>query len=175
MDTYLTIADRQTGATLAREMEAGGSFTVAVAPSVSSTLPARSPAAKPVPPKPAKSVAVAATPVQPLAPQMPSAPPPPKIAQVAPKPAPTPLPAPKTPPSAAVWKIQLGAYGSEAGAQKAWNDISRNAAVRGKAVDYIPVGALTRLRAGPFPGKAEASQACQALVKTGFNCFPVAP
>jgi len=184
MDSYLSIADRQTGATLAREMETGGTFTVAMAPSVSSTLPAKSPAAKPGTPKP-KSTAVAAAPSQ--AASAPVAPQPAKVAQAAPKPAPVPAstpPAPKpapvetaapTPSSGSAWKVQLGAYGSEAGAQKAWGDISKNSVVRGKSPDYIPVGALTRLRAGPFPGKAEANSACQALVKAGFNCFPVAP
>jgi cell division septation protein DedD len=73
------------------------------------------------------------------------------------------------------WKVQLGAYGSQAAAQKAWGDIAKNGVVHDKAPDYIPVGALTRLRAGPFAGKAEANQACQALQKAGVNCFPVAP
>lgn len=185
MDTYISMADRQAGAALAREMEKGGSFTVAMAPSVSSTLPAKSPAAKPATPKappPAPKLAaarpapVAATPVPPSVSAAPSAPP--KVAPAAPKPvapAPKPAAAPPVPSLGGGWKVQIGAYGSQAAAQKVWEDVSKNGAVQGKSPDYIPVGALTRLRIGPFGGKSEANAACQALQTAKFNCFPVAP
>ncbi len=187
MDKYLSIADRQQGAAMAQEMEKGGSFNVAMNGSMTAGLP-KSPQAKPAPPKPlTKPVTVPTSP--PAAPS----PPPVRVAQAAPKPAPAPVskpaPAPKPAPLPAAptpaakptstgsggWKVQLGAYGSQAGAQKAWSDASRNGALSGKSPDYIPVGALTRLRAGPFGGKTEANQACQALQKAGLNCFPVAP
>jgi uncharacterized protein len=191
MDKYLSIADRQQGAIMAQEMEKGGTFNVAMnGTMVASGLPPKSPQAKPVPPKPAaKPAPVAAQPPTPA----PAAPSPVKVAQATPKPAPAPKPVPTpvapkpapAPPPAHVakpapsssggWKVQLGAYGSQAGAQKAWGDASKNGALSGKSPDYIPVGALTRLRVGPFGGKTEANQACQALQKAGFNCFPVAP
>lgn len=185
MDGYLSMADRQTGAALASEMEKGGSFNVAMAPSVSSTLPAKSPASrsaaiKATAPKiaAAKSASVMAAPPQPSA-SVASPPPPPKVTQPTPKPQaapPPPSPAPRpAAPSGGSWQVQIGAYGSQAAAQKAWGDASKNGVIHGKSPDYIPVGALTRLRIGPFPGKAEANQACQALLKAKFNCFPVAP
>lgn len=188
MDKYLSIADRQQGAAMAQEMEKGGSFNVAMNGSMTAGLPPKSAQAKPLPPKPITKPVTAPT----TTPAPPS-PAPARVAQAAPKPVPAPVskpaPAPKpaqlpaTPPPAARpvstatggWKVQLGAYGSQAGAQKAWGDASRNGALSGKSPDYIPVGALTRLRAGPFSGKAEANQACQALQKAGLNCFPVAP
>jgi cell division septation protein DedD len=189
MDSYLSIADRQNGAAMASEMEKGGNFAVALAPSMSSTLPAKSPAAKPAAAKvPTPKIAatkpapIAPAPLQPSTPATPPASPPIKVAQAAPKPvAPATAPTAPKPPSpqpalsSGVWKIQLGAYGSQAAAKKAWGDISKTDAVHGRAPDYIPVGALTRLRAGPFTGKVEANQTCQTLQKAGFNCFPVAP
>lgn len=179
MDGYISIADRQAGAALAREMEKGGSFTVAMAPSMTSTLPAKSPAAKPAAPKTPPAPKIAAAKPAPIAsaPTMPASSPS-KPAQATPKPpapAPTPAASTATPSSSDGWKVQVGAYGSQAAAQKAWEDASKGDAVRGKTPDYIPVGALTRLRIGPFAGKAEANSACQALQKAKFNCFPVAP
>jgi len=190
MDKYLSIADRQQGAAMAQEMEKGGTFNVAMNGTMVAGLPPKSPAAKPVPPKPAAKPAPTGTPTP-----APAVSPSVKMAQATPKPAPAPAPKPTPVPPAAKptaapppppvakpassgsggWKVQLGAYGSQAGAQKAWDSASKNGALGGKSPDYIPVGALTRLRAGPFSGKAEANQACQALQKAGLNCFPVAP
>jgi cell division protein FtsN len=182
MDRYLSVADRQAGAAMAQQMETGGTFNVAMSPSMTSASPPKSPAVKPAAPKPAAKTAPA-----------PSAPAPVKLAQAAPKPAPAVAPPPRPAPVPAVsqpappppprptpaatggWKVQIGAYGSQAAAQKVWGDVSKNAAARGKSPDYIPVGALTRLRVGPFSGKADASQTCQSLQKAGFGCFPVAP
>lgn len=174
MDKYLSAADRQAGAAMAQKMEQGGTFEVAMSPSMTSTLP-KSPATKTATAKPAPSATSAA-------------PAPAKIAQAAPKPAPPPAAAPKpTPapvsstvarPAAATpggWNVQIGAYGSQQAAQKVWLDAAKNAAIRGKSPVYIPVGALTRLRIGPFTGKTDANQACDSLQKAGFNCFPVAP
>jgi cell division protein FtsN len=182
MDGYLSIADRQTGAAFAREMEKGGTFNVALAPSVTSTLPKTAAVKSAAPKTPAPKAAPMATTA--VAPSTPAPPPPPKIVQAAPSPV-VPKPAPPAPvvhsapqpvaSSGSGWKVQLGAYGSQAAAQKAWGDIAKKGVVHDKAPDYIPVGALTRLRAGPFAGKAEANQACQALQKAGVNCFPVAP
>lgn len=169
MDKYLTVADRQAGAALAQQMESGGGFAPtppAPTPPAAVAKAAKPPVAKPKPPKPATAVA----PIQSAA-VAPAA-----TAPAPSKPAAVPNPAPSVASSSGrSWQIQLGAYGSIAGAQKVWGDIARNAAVNGKEPAYIPVGALTRLRTGPFTGKAEANAACQALQKAGFNCFPVAP
>lgn len=171
MDKYLTVADRQAGAALAQQMESGGGFAPTPPPSTPPTTVAKvakPPVAKPKPPKSGTTPAPAQTAA---------------LASAAPAPAPAaakltaaPAPAPSMASSSGrSWQIQLGAYGSVAGAQKVWGNIARNAAVNGKEPAYIPVGALTRLRTGPFPGKTEANAACQALQKAGFNCFPVAP
>ena len=184
MDKYLSVADRQAGAAMAQQMETGGTFNVAMSPSMTSTLPIKSPTAKPAAPKPV---------VKPAPSTPPPAPAPAKVAQATPKPAPIaapaskPVPAPVASPvvpppppkpmpaSNGGWKVQIGAYGSQAAAQKVWSDLSKNAASQGKRPDYIPVGALIRLRVGPFSGKTDANQACQSLQKAGFGCFPVAP
>lgn len=191
MDKYISASDRQAGAAMAADMERGGSFTIASAPSISSTLPPTSASSKASAskPKPAvSSTAPASTPrptvaAAPPLPPKPAAPPV-KTATAVPKPAPaTPAstaPMPKAeiasaPAAGKNWLVQIGAYGSQAAAQKVWNDVAKTAAAQGKSPAYIAVGALTRLRAGPFGGKAEANQACQSLQKSGFNCFPVAP
>jgi len=190
MDKYISASDRQAGAAMAADMERGGNFTIASAPSLSSTLPPTSPSPKAGAPKPKPAtpnaaptppphtVAATAPPPKPLAPPI-------KAAAAVPKAAPAPpstsiASAPKTELSAAApkdksWLVQIGAYGSEAAARKVWSDVSKAAAAQGKSPVYIAVGSLTRLRAGPFAGKAEANQACQSLQKSGFNCFPVAP
>ena len=174
---------------MAADMERGGNFTIASAPSLSSTLPPTSPSPKAGAPKPATPNAAPTPPphaVSATAPPPKPAAPPIKAAAAAPKVAPTPpstsiasVPkaelSPAASPTDKSWLVQIGAYGSEAAARKVWSDVSKAAAAQGKSPVYIAVGSLTRLRAGPFAGKAEANQACQSLQKSGFNCFPVAP
>jgi cell division septation protein DedD len=177
---------------MAADMERGGNFTIASAPSLSSTLPPTSPSPKAGAPKPKPATPPNAAPTPPphavaaTAPPPKPAAPPIKAAAAVPKVAPTPpstsissVPkaelSPAAPPKDKSWLVQIGAYGSEAAARKVWSDVSKAAAAQGKSPVYIAVGSLTRLRAGPFAGKAEANQACQSLQKSGFNCFPVAP
>ena len=47
-------------------------------------------------------------------------------------------------------------------------------ALAGRQAYYVPVGAMTRLQAGPFASRAEASAACARLAPRGQACFPVA-
>jgi cell division protein FtsN len=173
MDKYLTVADRQAGAVLAQQMESGGGFAPTPPPAVAVATVAKTDRTKPATAKPKPPKTAVAAPIQTavVAPSTAPMPAPPTA-----KPAPVPVPVPAaTSPGSKSWQIQLGAYGSVAGAQKVWGEIAKNAVVNGKTPAYIPVGALTRLRTGPFSGKSDANAACQALQKAGFNCFPVAP
>lgn len=86
-------------------------------------------------------------------------------------------PASKLPPpnvataSNAGWRIQLGAF-SQRGAAEALFERLR-AGLPGKQPLFVPSGAMTRLQAGPFQSRAEASAACKGLMAKGQACFPV--
>lgn len=82
-------------------------------------------------------------------------------------------PAPPAPAPAAQggrWRIQLGAFSSEAAARSAW------AAVSGRLPGLRPVitraGAMFRLQAGGLASRDAAARACAAARSA---CFPVAP
>lgn len=80
---------------------------------------------------------------------------------------PAPLPAVAT---GGGWRVQLGAFGKRASAETLFRSLS-GGALAGRQAYYVPVGAMTRLQAGPFATKAEASVACARL--SGQACFPV--
>ena len=107
--------------------------------------------------KPAKTK-VAAKPIAP--------PPPVKVAR--PEPVKVPQPAPTS--SAGGWRVQLGAFGNRGSAQSLFARLAPK--LGGAQGYYIPVGAMTRLQAGPFASSAAAAQACARLKPQ--PCFPVA-
>ena len=86
-----------------------------------------------------------------------------------------PLPRPST---AAVtnggWRVQLGAFGQRASAEALFRKLSSDAPLAGKQSYLVPVGAVTRLQAGPFESRAAAATACAKLSARGQPCFPVA-
>lgn len=74
------------------------------------------------------------------------------------------------------WRVQLGAFGNAAGAQRAWAGLK--AKVRPLASlqpQFVPAGAVTRLRAGPLADRGAADRVCAAAKAAGAACFPVAP
>jgi cell division septation protein DedD len=112
------------------------------------------------------------------------APAPATLAQTpAPREAPRPRPRPDRPGAAAPaaapaalasaggrWRIQLGAFSSDAAARRAWSAVSGR--LSGLQPSYVRAGAVFRLQAGPLANRAAADRACaQARVA----CFPVAP
>ncbi|HYD38204.1 MAG TPA: SPOR domain-containing protein [Allosphingosinicella sp.] len=91
-----------------------------------------------------------------------------------------PAPRPAAPVGAAAaggrWRVQLGAFGNAAGAQRAWAGLrSKVAALAALQPQYVPAGAVTRLRAGPLADRAAADRICAAARAAGAACFPVAP
>ena len=68
------------------------------------------------------------------------------------------------------WRVQLGAFGSRGAAQSLFARLSGS--LGGAQAYYVPVGAMTRLQAGPFASSAAASQACARLKPQ--PCFAVA-
>jgi len=102
--------------------------------------------------------------------------PPAKAAPAAPRPA---APAPARTAAAASggkWRVQLGAFGSAGGAQRAWAGLRvKVGALASLQPAYVAAGAVTRLQAGPLASRAAADRVCAAARAAGTACFPVAP
>ena len=78
--------------------------------------------------------------------------------------------APEPAPPVGGWRIQLGAFGTRGAAQALYGKLGPS--LGGAQAFYIPVGAVTRLQAGPYSSRAAASQACARLKPQ--PCFAVA-
>ena len=148
MDKFVPLAQRRQGIALAQQMERAQGSAPAAAP-------------RPVASRPA-----------------------PALASAVPAPHPpvrTPAPAPARPAAAPAasgsgWRIQLGAFGSAANAQKAWATLHAKVPALGALRPVtVPAGPVTRLQAGPLPSRAAADKACAAAKAAGSACFPVAP
>ena len=87
----------------------------------------------------------------------------------APKPEPFSAPAKVAVATSGKWRIQLGAFGQRKSAETLFGKLSGKLA--GRQAYYVPVGAMVRLQAGPFEGRAAASAACARLAPQ--PCFPV--
>jgi Tfp pilus assembly protein PilF len=133
--------------------------------------------ARTMPSAPAPVQMAAATPPRPIA--LPPAPPPsppqrivrtPPV-RIAERP-PTPAPAqPRVVVAAGGrWRIQLGAFSSEANARRAWSAAAGR--LPGLQPSYVRAGSVVRVQAGPLPDRAAAQRACGAV---GNGCFAVAP
>lgn len=155
MERHLSPQDRARGTELTRAME--------------QQAPARIAAAAPPPgPRPQPRVAGA------------NPPPPPSSRDVTPRPAPPPpqpavrprdtAPAPALASTGGRWRIQLGAFSTEANARRAWSAVSGR--LPGLQPHYERAGAVFRLQAGPLASRAAADRACAAARQA---CFPVAP
>lgn len=151
MDRYISLADRQKGIALAREMDK---------PGTSSQLAEPKPTLAPPPKATIRPVPV------------------PPSASAAPKPAPsTPAAkaAPAKPASSSGWRVQLGAFGSEAAATAAWTKLSDRPGLKGLQSYVVKSGTMNRLQAGPLASRSAADQVCKAVKASAAGCFAVAP
>jgi hypothetical protein len=109
--------------------------------------------------------------------ERPSRPTPPQAQPQQPRPAPAqsrPSPAPAATPAG--WRVQLGAFSSQANAQRHWADVSRRVGALGALRPMFgAAGAMTRLQAGPLADRAAADRVCGAVRSGGAACFVVAP
>jgi cell division septation protein DedD len=158
MDNYVPAAQRSQAQSLARELEAGAraqraaelaAAELAMRPPVIAA--ANQPTAQPA----SRTTLAAAAPVA--------------VATPAPKPATRPQPVAAT--KQGTWRIQLGAFGVAANADRMWNQLSGNAALAGTRKTLVPSGKVTRLLATGFASKAEAARACAALKRQGQACL----
>jgi TPR repeat protein len=167
MDKYIPQAQRATAQSLARELEAGAKSArsaelaavelaprpqtvAAVTQPAPAPKPAFAPAPKPAAPLPAPVMVAASQPA-------------------APKPAvTTPAAAPKR--QQGSWRVQLGAFGVAANAERLWGQLGKHSALEGTRKTLIPNGKITRLLATGFASEAEASRACASLKRDGQAC-----
>ncbi len=170
MDQYISPADREKGTALAQQYALQAKpqgpprstvgqtnvppSRVAETPRPSRMAPSSLPASVPVPTR---------EPVREPAPK----PLPPKPVMAKPVP-PKSIPAPAR--ATGNWRIQLGAFRDQGNAETLWNRVRGK--LRGAQPFYPKAGSVTRLQAGGFASKAEATRACAAA---GTPCVVVAP
>jgi TPR repeat protein len=83
------------------------------------------------------------------------------------------LPA-KTAASDGAWRIQLGAFGSEANAKKLWTSLESKIPALAPLQPYLKAsGTITRLQAGPFGSKAAADAMCAKVKLSGQACLAI--
>jgi cell division septation protein DedD len=156
MDKYIPQGQRSQAQSLARQIEAGAKAQRS-AELAAADLGTRSAAPAPVvaavtqpAPKPVTPVPVAFT--------------------MTPKPAPASTPAAAPARKQGKWRVQLGAFGVAANADRLWGQLGKHAALAGTQKALLPSGNLTRLLATGFASEAEANRACAALKRDGKAC-----
>ncbi len=176
MDQYIPLEQRQAASVLAGELEQRASRIRAaqLGGLAIDTTP------------PPKMVApVTAQPAPEVTPRTPGFPSDIRVADAAAKPPVAVKPAPMKPTPTAMlptkassgdgaWRIQLGAFGSEANAKKLWTSLARKIAALAPLQPYLKAsGAITRLQAGLFASKAAADAMCAKLKASGQECLAV--
>ncbi|MEP0191723.1 MAG: SPOR domain-containing protein [Erythrobacter sp.] len=73
------------------------------------------------------------------------------------------------------WKVQLGAFGVRANADRLWSKVSSTNALSGTSKVLVPAGRVVRLQAKGFNSRAEAQSACNALKRQGQGCIVAKP
>lgn len=88
-------------------------------------------------------------------------------------PAATVVAAPKpTPAATGDWRVQLGAFSTEARARALFATLEKKvSALAGTQPFLVDAGKVTRLQAGPFASKAAADRMCAVVKRSGNACF----
>ncbi len=84
--------------------------------------------------------------------------------------------APVAPVPAAGWRIQIGAFGSQAAAEAAWADLKARSPELGNLSPHfepVPGRPLTRLQVKGLDSQADAIRLCAHAAAAGADCFPV--
>jgi TPR repeat protein len=145
MDQYIPIEQRQAGTELAGELEQHSNR--------------------------ARSVQAAGFPIDasPSAPNLTSATPPPSVIPVTSTSSDSPEKS-----GQGAWRIQLGAFGNAANAEKLWQKLTSNVAELAELKPIMNTGrSVTRLQTGPFASKADADAICAKIKATGQQCLAV--
>lgn len=145
MERFIPVEQRRQGTVLAQNMGRGGPTRGGLAAIARPSAPPTAAARKPAAAPPARPVAAPVRPAAPVA-------------------------------AGGQWRVQLGAFGNAAGAQRAWAGLKAKVGALGSLQpQYVPAGAVTRLRAGPLANRGAADRVCAAARAAGAACFPVAP
>lgn len=130
--------------------------------------PNAAPAKPATPVQPATSVASAAPAAQPT--EKPATRTAPRTAPPRPAPVAT---RPATPAKAAygAWRVQLGAFGDKANADRLWSRLRNHRALAARKRFDVAAGPILRLQVGPFASEGEARQACSALAGAHGQCM----
>lgn len=177
MDQFIPLEQRQAATVLAGELEqrAGRARAAQVAGfPINTTPPVKTAKAVTVPPS---KIPTATTPGFPADIPVAGDPivktPPVKVTPI--KPAPV-KPAPvKVAATGGAWRIQLGAFGNEANAQKLWTSLESKVSDLAALQPYLKAaGNVTRLQAGPFATRGAADAMCSKVKATGQACISVA-
>jgi hypothetical protein len=81
-------------------------------------------------------------------------------------------------PIAPGWRIQLGAFSSEAVARAAWADVSARSSKLGQMTPWfepVPGKSLVRLQVKGVESRDQAISLCAHAAAAGFDCLPVKP
>lgn len=85
---------------------------------------------------------------------------------------PVPAPRPVQTASAGNWRVQLGAFGDQNKAKALWNVLEKRVSALNSLQPYlVAAGSVTRLQAGPFATKAQASKMCSTVKASGNDCI----
>jgi tetratricopeptide (TPR) repeat protein len=190
MEPHLSPADRARGTEMAEAMAARAPATASGTPIETPVRTAQAPVAPPpvarsqspapaitAPPRREPRVAGA----QPAIERTP-VPPPVATPRVTPPAAARPAPAPRAAAPAPVraaasgrWRVQLGAFSSEANARRQWSAVRSVSAVGALSHQIVRAGSVWRLQAGGLADRAAAARVCAAARSAGHDCIPVAP
>lgn len=174
MDKHIPLDQRQQGIVLAGEIERSTS-QVRAAQIAGFPINTKSPAAV------AQKVDVPASKPVATSDQAPGFPGavPPVSGEAKPEPVkPTKLAVKPATPVSGKWRIQLGAFGSEANASKLWTSLqSKVSGLSGAQRFLVPAGNVSRLQAGPFANRSDAEAMCTKVkaAVAGQGCLVVAP
>jgi uncharacterized protein len=187
MDQYIPLDQRQQGVALAGEIErkSGAARNAQIAGWDINTKPVK-PIAKPVAVPPSRPVPQPAPQTAPrparVEPGFPGNIPPMPGEKPVYRPAPAPAPIKvATAPAPVVtngnWRIQLGAFGNNANAEKLWNSLEAKVGDLASLTPYLSEAVtdkgstITRLQAGPFATRASAEAMCGKVKATGQACL----
>lgn len=178
MDQHIPLDQRQQGVALAGQLEqrAGKARNDALAGFQIDTKPPAK-VAKPVSVPPSVPTQTAGAPGFPGSiPPMPGEAPVYKPAPVA-KPVPVKVAAPAPVATDGIWRIQLGAFGNDANAEKLWNSLEAKLGDLASLTPYLKEAVtdkgatIVRLQAGPFATRASADAMCGKVKATGQACI----
>lgn len=69
------------------------------------------------------------------------------------------------------WRVQLGAFGVPANAERLWNRLSTRSELAGRERLFLPRGQVTVVQAGGYATRGDAQGACSSLKRAGHDCL----